>query len=174
MCKKLIEVQNLKTYFHTEAGLAKAVDDISFDIFQGEVLGIVGESGSGKSVTSLSINRLIPNPPGEIFGGEILFNNTNLLGLTYDKMKKYRGKEIAMIFQEPMTSLNPVFKINMQMNEVLIEHEGLTWNEANERSIQMLDAVGIPDPEKRSNTMEKWNGIKESKMLFLTRDFVGL
>ena len=151
MSKKLIEIQNLKTYFHTEAGLAKAVDDISFDIIKGEVLGIVGESGSGKSVTSLSINRLIPNPPGEIVDGKILFKNTNLLGLTYDKMKKYRGKEIAMIFQEPMTSLNPVFKINMQMNEVLIEHEGLTWNEANERSIQMLDAVGIPDPEKRMN-----------------------
>ncbi len=151
MSKKLIEIQNLKTYFHTEAGLAKAVDDISFDIIKGEVLGIVGESGSGKSVTSLSINRLIPNPPGEIVDGKILFNNTNLLGLTYDKMKKYRGKEIAMIFQEPMTSLNPVFKINMQMNEVLIEHEGISWNEANERSIQMLDAVGIPDPEKRMN-----------------------
>jgi oligopeptide/dipeptide ABC transporter ATP-binding protein len=151
MSKKLIEVQNLKTYFHTEAGLAKAVDDISFDIIKGEVLGIVGESGSGKSVTSLSINRLIPNPPGEIVDGKILFNNTNLLGLTYDKMKKYRGKEIAMIFQEPMTSLNPVFKINMQMNEVLIEHEGISWNEANERSIQMLDAVGIPDPEERMN-----------------------
>ena len=151
MSKKLIEIQNLKTYFHTEAGLAKAVDDISFDIIKGEVLGIVGESGSGKSVTSLSINRLIPNPPGEIVDGKILFKNTNLLGLTYDKMKKYRGKEIAMIFQEPMTSLNPVFKINMQMNEVLIEHEGISWNEANERSIQMLDAVGIPDPEKRMN-----------------------
>ena len=151
MKKKLIEIDDLKTYFYTEAGTAKAVDGISFDIFQGEVLGIVGESGSGKSVTSLSINRLIPNPPGEIVDGKVLFKGTNLLDLSYEKMKDYRGKEIAMIFQEPMTSLNPVFKINMQMNEVLIEHEGLSWNEANQRSIEMLHAVGIPSPEKRMN-----------------------
>ena len=147
--KKLIEINNLKTYFYTEAGTAKAVDGVSFDIFQGEVLGIVGESGSGKSVTSLSINRLIPNPPGDIVDGRVLFKGINLLELSYDEMKEYRGKEIAMIFQEPMTSLNPVFKINMQMNEVLMEHEGLTWDEANLRSIDMLNSVGIPDPEKR-------------------------
>ena len=149
MNKKLIEIENLKTYFYTEAGTAKAVDGISFDIFHGEVLGIVGESGSGKSVTSLSINRLIPNPPGDIVDGKVLFKGINLLDLSYDEMKDYRGKEIAMIFQEPMTSLNPVFKINMQMNEVLIEHEGLTWYEANQRSIDMLNSVGIPNPEKR-------------------------
>ncbi len=147
--KKLIEINNLKTYFYTEAGTAKAVDGVNFDIFQGEVLGIVGESGSGKSVTSLSINRLIPNPPGDIVDGKVMFKDINLLDISYDEMKKYRGKEIAMIFQEPMTSLNPVFKINMQMNEVLIEHEGLTWDEANLRSIDMLKAVGIPNPEKR-------------------------
>ena len=147
--KKLIEIENLKTYFYTEAGTAKAVDGVSFDIFQGEVLGIVGESGSGKSVTSLSINRLIPNPPGDIVDGKVNFKGINLLDLSYDEMKDYRGKEIAMIFQEPMTSLNPVFKINMQMNEVLIEHEGLTWDEANQRSIDMLNSVGILDPEKR-------------------------
>ena len=147
--KKLIEIENLKTYFYTEAGTAKAVDGVSFDIFQGEVLGIVGESGSGKSVTSLSINRLIPNPPGDIVDGKINFKGINLLELSYDEMKDYRGKEIAMIFQEPMTSLNPVFKINMQMNEVLIEHEELTWDEANQRSIDMLNSVGIPNPEKR-------------------------
>ena len=147
--KKLIEIENLKTYFYTEAGTAKAVDEVSFDIFQGEVLGIVGESGSGKSVTSLSINRLIPNPPGDIVDGKVNFKGINLLDLSYDEMKDYRGKEIAMIFQEPMTSLNPVFKINMQMNEVLIEHEGLTWDEANQRSIDMLNSVGILDPEKR-------------------------
>jgi len=149
--KKLIEIENLKTYFYTEAGTAKAVDGVSFDIFQGEVLGIVGESGSGKSVTSLSINRLIPNPPGDIVDGKINFKGINLLELSYDEMKDYRGKEIAMIFQEPMTSLNPVFKINMQMNEVLIEHEELTWDEANQRSIDMLNSVGIPNPEKRMN-----------------------
>jgi len=147
--KKLIEIENLKTYFYTEAGTAKAVDGVNFDIFEGEVLGIVGESGSGKSVTSLSINRLIPNPPGDIVDGKINFKGINLLELSYDEMKDYRGKEIAMIFQEPMTSLNPVFKINMQMNEVLIEHEGLTWDEANLRSIDMLNSVGIPNPENR-------------------------
>ena len=147
--KKLIEIENLKTYFYTEAGTAKAVDGVNFDIYEGEVLGIVGESGSGKSVTSLSINRLIPNPPGDIVDGKVLFKGINLLDLSYDEMKDYRGKEIAMIFQEPMTSLNPVFKINMQMNEVLMEHEGLTWDEANLRSIDMLISVGIPNPEKR-------------------------
>jgi len=147
--KKLIEIENLKTYFYTEAGTAKAVDGVNFDIYEGEVLGIVGESGSGKSVTSLSINRLIPNPPGDIVDGRILFKGINLLDLSYDEMKEYRGKEIAMIFQEPMTSLNPVFKINMQMNEVLMEHKGLTWDEANLRSIDMLNSVGIPNPEKR-------------------------
>ena len=147
--KKLIEIENLKTYFYTEAGTAKAVDGVNFDIYEGEVLGIVGESGSGKSVTSLSINRLIPNPPGDIVDGKVLFKGINLLDLSYDEMKEYRGKEIAMIFQEPMTSLNPVFKINMQMNEVLIEHEDLTWDEANLRSIDMLNSVGIPNPENR-------------------------
>ena len=151
MKNKLIEIDNLKTYFYTEAGTAKAVDGISFDIIEGEVLGIVGESGSGKSVTSLSINRLIPNPPGEIVDGKIMFKGTNLLDLSYDEMKKYRGKEIAMIFQEPMTSLNPVFKINMQMNEVLIEHEKLSWDDANKRSLEMLSSVGIPNPDKRMN-----------------------
>ena len=151
MSKNLIKIEELKTYFNTEAGIAKAVDGVSFNIQQGEILGIVGESGSGKSVTSLSINRLIPNPPGEIVNGKIFYKDTNLLDLSYKTMKKYRGKEIAMIFQEPMTSLNPVFKINMQMNEVLIEHEKILWNEANERSIEMLNAVGIPNAKQRMN-----------------------
>ena len=151
MSDTLIQVKNLKTYFHTEAGIAKAVDDISFDIFKGEVLGIVGESGSGKSVTSLSINRLIPNPPGEIVSGNIIYNNIDLLSLSYEDMRKYRGKDIAMIFQEPMTSLNPVLKIKVQMNETLMQHEGLDEDTATNRSIQMLDSVGISDPEKRIN-----------------------
>jgi ABC-type dipeptide/oligopeptide/nickel transport system ATPase component len=151
MNDKLIEIKKLKTFFNTEAGVVKAVNDVSFDIYKGEVLGIVGESGSGKSVTSLSINRLIPNPPGEIVSGEILFNGTDLLKLTYDDMKDIRGKEIAMIFQEPMTSLNPVLKIRTQMNEVLIKHEGLTKQEATKRSIEMLDNVGIPNPTQRIN-----------------------
>ncbi|MAV64926.1 MAG: peptide ABC transporter ATP-binding protein [Pelagibacteraceae bacterium TMED237] len=149
MSKKLIEVKNLKTFFYTEAGTAKAVNNISFDIYQGEVLGIVGESGSGKSVTSLSINRLIPNPPGEIVDGEVLYKGTNLLNLTYDEMREYRGRDISMIFQEPMTSLNPVLRIETQMNEVLVKHEGLTNEEATIKSIEMLKAVGIPEPERR-------------------------
>ena len=149
--KKLIEVKNLKTYFHTEAGIAKAVDDVSFDIYEGEVLGIVGESGSGKSVTSLSINRLIPNPPGEIVGGEIFYKNIDLLNISFDAMRSKRGKDIAMIFQEPMTSLNPVTKIKVQMNEVLMKHEGLDKISATNKSIEMLEAVGIPNPKKRIN-----------------------
>ena len=149
MSKKLVQIKNLKTHFYTEAGTAKAVNNISFDIYKGEVLGIVGESGSGKSVTSLSINRLIPDPPGKIVGGEILYNNQDLLKLSYDEMKDIRGKEIAMIFQEPMTSLNPVLKIGVQMNEVLIKHHNLNEEEASERSIKMLDAVGIPNPKQR-------------------------
>ena len=148
---KLIEVKNLKTFFYTEAGTAKAVNDVSFDIYQGEVLGIVGESGSGKSVTSLSINRLIPNPPGEIVSGEVIYDGVNLLDLSYDEMSHYRGKHIAMIFQEPMTSLNPVLRIRTQMNEILMYHEKLDIERATEKSIEMLKAVGIPDPEMRIN-----------------------
>ena len=148
---KLFEIKNLKTFFHTEAGTVKAVNDVSFDIFKGEVLGIVGESGSGKSVTSLSINRLIPNPPGEIVSGEIIYDDKNLLELSYEEMRKYRGRHISMIFQEPMTSLNPVLRVGVQMNEVLVEHEGISEQEATKKSIEMLDAVGIPEPERRIN-----------------------
>ena len=148
---KLFEIKNLKTFFHTEAGTVKAVNDVSFDIYKGEVLGIVGESGSGKSVTSLSINRLIPNPPGEIVNGEIIYNGINLLGLSYEEMRDYRGKHISMIFQEPMTSLNPVLRVATQMNEILMDHEGLTSDEATVKSIEMLEAVGIPEPERRIN-----------------------
>ena len=148
---KLFEIKNLKTFFHTEAGTVKAVNDVSFDIYKGEVLGIVGESGSGKSVTSLSINRLIPNPPGEIVSGEIIYDGKNLLDLSYEEMRKYRGRHISMIFQEPMTSLNPVLRVGVQMNEVLVEHKGISEEEATKKSIEMLDAVGIPEPERRIN-----------------------
>jgi len=148
---KLFEIKNLKTYFYTEAGTVKAVNDVSFDVLKGEVLGIVGESGSGKSVTSLSINRLIPNPPGEIVSGEVIYDGKNLLELSYDEMREYRGKHIAMIFQEPMTSLNPVLRVARQMNEVLMHHEGLNEDEATIKSIDMLRAVGIPEPERRIN-----------------------
>ena len=149
--EKLIQIKNLKTFFNTEAGIAKAVNDVSFDIYKGEVLGIVGESGSGKSVTSMSINRLIPNPPGEIVNGEILYNGKDLLKLSYDEMSRIRGKDISMIFQEPMTSLNPVLRVRTQMNEILVKHDGLTEEEATQKSIEMLDKVGIPEPSRRIN-----------------------
>ena len=149
--EKLIQIKNLKTFFNTEAGIAKAVNDVSFDIYKGEVLGIVGESGSGKSVTSMSINRLIPNPPGEIVNGEILYNGEDLLKLSYDEMSRIRGKDISMIFQEPMTSLNPVLRVRTQMNEILVKHDGLSEEEATQKSIEMLDKVGIPEPSRRIN-----------------------
>ena len=147
--EKLIEIKDLKTYFYTEGGTAKAVDGVSFDIYKGEVLGIVGESGSGKSVTSLSINRLIPNPPGEIVNGEVIYKGINLLDLSYEEMRNYRGKDIAMIFQEPMTSLNPVLTIKVQMNEVLKRHYQMSDEEATKKSIDLLSAVGIPNPAER-------------------------
>ena len=147
--EKLIEIKNLKTFFNTEAGIARAVNNVSFDIYKGEVLGIVGDSGSGKSVTSMSINRLIPNPPGEIVGGEIFYNGVDLLKLDYEEMCEIRGKDISMIFQEPMTSLNPVLRIQTQMNEIIIKHDGLSPELATIKSIGMLKKVGIPEPERR-------------------------
>ncbi len=147
--EKLFEIKNLKTYFNIEGTWAKAVDGVSFDIYKGEVLGIVGESGSGKSVTALSMMKLIPDPPGRIIDGSILYNGTDIVQLSYEDMYKIRGKQIAMIFQEPMTSLNPVFRIGMQISEVLMAHEGLDSKAAMDKAIEMLRLVGIPDPEKR-------------------------
>lgn len=147
--EKLIEIKDLKTYFTVEGRTAKAVDGVSFDIYKGEVLGLVGESGSGKSVTSLSLMKLIPSPPGDIVGGEIIYNGRDILKLSYDEMYSIRGYDIAMIFQEPMTSLNPVFKIGAQIMEVILAHEDATEEEAFTRSVEMLTAVGIPDAEKR-------------------------
>jgi oligopeptide/dipeptide ABC transporter ATP-binding protein len=148
---KILEVRDLKTYFNTEGKVAKAVDGVSFNIFKDEVLGIVGESGSGKSVTALSIMRLIPNPPGEIVSGTISMNGTDLLTLPLPEMRRRRGKEIGMIFQEPMTSLNPVYRIGFQMMETLMQHEAITKTQAFDRSVAMLDMVGIPDARKRMN-----------------------
>src|SRR5262245_58043553 len=119
----LLQIRGLRTYFYTESGVAKAVDGVDLDIRQGEVLGLVGESGSGKSVTALSVLRLIPQPPGKIVAGEILYHGKNLLKLPLDEIRKIRGNDISMIFQEPMTSLNPVFTIGMQMTEVILAHE---------------------------------------------------
>jgi oligopeptide/dipeptide ABC transporter ATP-binding protein len=145
----LLDIRGLRTYFHTEAGVAKAVDGVNLSIYPGEVLGLVGESGSGKSVTALSVLRLIPEPPGKIVGGEIFFQGRDLLKLDYDAIRAVRGKEISMIFQEPMTSLNPVFQIGMQLTEVYLEHERMSKQEAFDRSVEMLRLVGIPDGETR-------------------------
>ncbi len=147
----LVEVRDLKTYFNIEGTWAKAVDGVSFDIYKGEVLGIVGESGSGKSVTALSLMKLIPDPPGRIMGGEIRFKGRDIAQLSYEDMYSIRGREIAMIFQEPMTSLNPVFKVGMQISEVIQTHFKVDRAEADKRAVDMLRQVGIPDPEKRFN-----------------------
>ena len=147
----ILQIRNLKTYFQTEAGVAKAVDGVDFDVFPGEVVGLVGESGSGKSVTALSILRLIPSPPGKIADGSILFQGRNLLELSWADIREVRGKEISMIFQEPMTSLNPVFTIGMQMMEPVLEHERVSRKAAFERAVKMLELVGIPDPPSRMN-----------------------
>lgn len=149
MGEKILEVQNLKTYFRTEAGLVKAVNDVSFSIEKGKTLGIVGESGCGKSITSLSIMGLVETPPGEIAGGRILFGGENLLEMNEDQMRKIRGNKIAMIFQEPMTSLNPVFTIGQQIMEALLLHEKMTKQEARKKGIEMLNLVKIPLAEKR-------------------------
>src|SRR5215212_9920930 len=126
----LLEVKNLSTYFETDDGIVRAVDDISFQLKRGETLGIVGESGSGKSVTNLSIIRLVPNPPGKIVSGEVLFNGSDLLLLSNDAIRKIRGRRIAMIFQDPMTSLNPYMKISKQLMEMTQLHLGHTKGQA--------------------------------------------
>jgi peptide/nickel transport system ATP-binding protein/oligopeptide transport system ATP-binding protein len=145
----LLQVEELKTYFYTFEGVAKAVDDVSFHLDKGEVLGIVGESGCGKSVTAQTIMRLIPVPPGRIVNGKIIFDDIDIVGLTMEKMRTIRGNRISMIFQEPMTSLNPVYTIGNQISEMFMLHEGNSKSEAWDRSIEMLMKVQIPAPEKR-------------------------
>jgi peptide/nickel transport system ATP-binding protein/oligopeptide transport system ATP-binding protein len=145
----LLDVQSLRTYFYTFEGVAKAVDDVSFQLCRGEVLGIVGESGCGKSVTAQSVMRLIPDPPGKIVGGRILFDGTDLAGMSMEKIRGIRGKRISMIFQEPMTSLNPVYTVGEQISEMFALHENLGRRESLDRSIGMLRKVQIPAPEKR-------------------------
>ena len=145
----LLEVKNLKTYFDTDAGTVKAVDGVSFSIEPGKTLGIVGESGCGKSVTSLSIMRLLPAPVGRVAGGEITMNGKNLLDLSEPEMRKIRGNDISMIFQEPMTSLNPVYTIGEQIMEPLRLHQRMNDHQAKERAIEMLELVGIPSPKQR-------------------------
>jgi oligopeptide transport system ATP-binding protein len=145
----LLNVKNLRTYFDTEDGEVKAVDGISFKLQRGETLGIVGESGSGKSVTNLSIIRLIPEPPGRLVAGEVLLDGVDILSLQESEVRKIRGRRIAIIFQDPMTSLNPFMKISRQMMEVTRLHLGHTKNQAYEHAITMLETVGIPEARAR-------------------------
>src|SRR5579864_708487 len=140
----LLEVKNLKTYFFTDDGVSKAVDDVSYSVDRKETLGVVGESGCGKSVTALSIMRLIPDPPGKTVGGEITFEGRDLLKISEEDMRSIRGNKIGMIFQEPMTSLNPVFTVGNQIEESILLHEKVSKEEAKNRAIEMLKKVGIP------------------------------
>jgi len=148
----LLFVRNLHTNFRTEDGTVRAVNNVSFDLERGETLGIVGESGSGKSVTNLSILRLIPQPPGKIEGGEVVFDGQDLLALSGDEMRRIRGKRIAMIFQDPMTSLNPFMRISKQLMEISQLHLGHTSAQAREHAIKMLEMVGIPDARARADS----------------------
>jgi len=147
----LLDVENLKTQFFTEDGVVKAVDNVSFKLHRGEVLGLVGESGCGKTITSLSILKLVPDPPGKIVGGKVFFNDENLLDLSEEKMRDIRGNEIAMIFQDPMTSLNPVFTIKNQLLENIKLHQDVNDDEALEKGIEVMQMVGIPEAKRRIN-----------------------
>lgn len=152
MSENILTVKDLKTYFYTASGIAKAVDGVSFNIAKGETMGIVGESGSGKSVTSSSIIRLLPPRTGKIVGGSIEFEGKDVLALSKKELNDFRGKDIAVIFQDPMTSLDPVFKIGKQMTEMIVAHQNVTKDEAWKMAVEALSKVGIPEPEKRMNS----------------------
>ena len=145
-----LEVEGLQTYFFTRQGIVKAVDGVSFDLKKGETLGIVGESGCGKSITALSVMRLVPEPPGRIIGGRVALDGKDLLGLDEAEMRKIRGNDVSMIFQEPMTSLNPVLTIGYQIAEALVLHQDLSKAAALARAVEMLDVVKIPEPAQRA------------------------
>ena len=147
----VLQVKNLKTYFYTEEGMVPAVDGLDFELGKGETLAIVGESGCGKSVTSLSVLRIVPTPPGKILDGEILYKGEDLLKKSEREMRAIRGNEISMIFQEPLTSLNPVFTIGKQITDILRMHQGMNKKQAYEKAVEMLAKVRIPSPEKVVN-----------------------
>jgi len=153
MSEKVLEVRNLVTKFNTDRGAVTAVNGVSFDVYKGKTIGIVGESGSGKSVTALSIMKLIPTPPGEITDGKILFKGQDLATYSDSQMRRIRGNKISMIFQEPMTSLNPVYTVGNQIEEVIKLHQahGLSKKDIKDKAVEMLRLVGIPSPEKRVN-----------------------
>src|SRR6478672_8610238 len=149
--KNLLEVKNLSTHFFTADGVVRAVDDVTFELGYGETLGLVGESGCGKSVTALSLTRLVPNPPGKIVSGSVVFDGVDLLKLSDDGMRKLRGKEIGFIFQDPLTSLNPTLTIGYQIAEAIRQHMGLSKKASYDRVVELLSKVGIPRPRDRLN-----------------------
>jgi oligopeptide transport system ATP-binding protein len=149
VAQPLLEVKDLRTWFYTQDGIVKAVNGISYSLNEGEALGIVGESGCGKSVSAMSVMRLIPNPPGRIVGGEVLFDGRDLLKLSDEDMRRVRGNEIAMIFQDPMTSLNPVLTVSRQITEALELHLGMSHSSARKRAVELLELVGIPAARSR-------------------------
>ena len=163
----ILEVKNLKTYYSTDSGTAKAVDDVSFSLGRNRTLGIVGESGCGKSVTALSIMRLVPMPPGYFAGGEILWQNQDLLKLSEAQMRELRGNDIAMIFQEPMSSLNPVYTCGYQIIEQILLHREVSGKEAKKEAIEMLRLVGIPNPSERADSYphELSGGMRQRVMI---------
>uniref|UniRef100_Q3APE2 Oligopeptide/dipeptide ABC transporter, ATP-binding protein-like protein n=1 Tax=Chlorobium chlorochromatii (strain CaD3) TaxID=340177 RepID=Q3APE2_CHLCH len=165
--EKILELKNLRTYYATSNGIAKSVDGVSFSLQRNRTLGVVGESGCGKSVTALSIMRLVPMPPGYFAGGEIFWNGTDLLKLSEEKMRAIRGNEIAMIFQEPMSSLNPVFTCGNQIMEQILIHRPLSQQEAKERSIELLRLVGIANPAARFSSYphELSGGMRQRVMI---------
>lgn len=151
MADHLLEVKDLRMHFHTRDGVVKAVDGVSYTLDRGETLGVVGESGSGKSVTALTLMRLIPMPPGRIEGGEATFDGRSLLTMSDEEMRSIRGNRIAMVFQDPMTSLNPVYKIGKQIAEPLMIHKGMSKKDARAKAVSLLRLVGIPNAEARVN-----------------------
>jgi len=165
--EKILELKNLQTYYSTESGIAKAVDGVSFSLGRNQTLGIVGESGSGKSVTALSVMRLVPMPPGYFAGGEILWKGNDLLKLSEEQMRRLRGNDIAMIFQEPMSSLNPVFTCGNQIMEQILLHQRINHAEAKARSIELLHLVGIPNPAERFSSYphELSGGMRQRVMI---------